>query len=85
MSRTPDLVRPIVRGQNTRLFRAWLAEEYDGIGQHVMVSLSRASQSAAILARVASGDFATTVKFPAGTPVVVFSERGTLEVLSLGG
>lgn len=64
-----------------RVARARLAEEYDGIGQYVLVSLSQNSVSSAFKARVAAGDFGGGRKFPVGTPVTVFSHRGQLEVL----
>ena len=76
------LRRPLVLPR--RLFRAYLAEEYDGIGQYVLVTLARSSTVAAIKARVAAGDFGGGRKFPAGTPVVIHSNRGLLEILSLG-
>ena len=65
----------------SRIHRGFLAEDYDGIGQYVMVTLSRLSTSAARLARVAAGDFGGGRTFPAGTPVTVFSVHGRLEVL----
>lgn len=70
--------------QMRRVFRGRLAEEYDGIGQYVLVTLSGSSVSSAYKARVASGDFGTDVQFPRGTPVSVFSNHGQLEILSLG-
>lgn len=68
----------------TRIHRAFLAEEYDGIGQYVMITLSRNAVTAAFRVRIASGDFGTGQTVPSGTPVAVFSNRGQLEVLSLG-
>lgn len=62
------------------LTRAYLAEEYDGIGQYVLVTLSKSSTSSAYKTRVAAGDFGGSRTFPAGTPVVIFSYRGQLEV-----
>lgn len=67
-----------------RVFRGILAEDYDGIGQYVAVALSSASVSSAYKARLAAGDFGTGQIIPKGTPVSVFSDHGTLEVLSLG-
>lgn len=67
-----------------RLFKAYLAEDYDGIGQYVLTTMARTSTSAAVRARIAAGDFGGGRKFPAGTPVVVFSNRGQLEILGLG-
>lgn len=63
--------------------RGYLAEEYDGISQFVLVALSRTSTSAAYRAKVATGDFGTGKRFPVGTPVAIRSYRGGLEVLSL--
>lgn len=60
---------------------AYLAEDYDGIGQYVMVTLARSSSSNAYKAKVAAGDFGGGRVIPAGTKVPVFSARGRLEVL----
>lgn len=62
------------------MYRARLAEPYDGIGQFVLVALAGSSVSAAYKARVASGDFGGGRTFPQGTPVVVHSYRGSMEV-----
>lgn len=62
------------------MYRAYLGEDYDGIGQYVLVSLSRASMGSGYKARVASGDFGGRRTFPTGTPVLVRSDRGTVEV-----
>jgi len=67
-----------------RIYRGTLSEEYDGIGQYVMVALAGSSMSSAYRARLASGDFGTGQTIPRGSPVSVFSNRGQLEVLSLG-
>lgn len=64
-----------------RIFTGYLAEEYDGIGQYVKVTLARSSTSVAMKARIAAGDFAGGRRFPAGTRVPVVSIRGHLEVL----
>jgi predicted ATPase len=86
-------MRKIVRAQRQiqeqsfdtrRTFHAALAEEYDGIGQYVLVKLSGAAVGSAYKARIASGDFGTGQTIPAGTPVTVFSYRGHIEILSLG-
>jgi len=81
---TTDRVRQIARGRNVRLFRAFLAEDYDGIGQYVTIALSRASIASAFKARVAAGDFGTLTPFPQGTEVAAFSYHGQIEILSLG-
>jgi len=69
------------------MHRGKLAEDYDGIGQHVMVSLSAASAGSAFKSRIASGDYGGGRTFPAGTLVRVFSYRGQLETFlgNLGG
>ena len=67
-----------------RVHRGKLAEDYDGIGQYVMVSLSMSSTASAYKARLASGDFGTGQRIPAGTIVTVMSIRGRIEVISLG-
>lgn len=64
-----------------RIYTGYLAEEYDGMGQYVMVSLARSSTSVAMKARIAAGDFGGSRRFPAGTRVPVVSVRGQLEVL----
>jgi len=66
------------------IFYAYLAEDYDGIGQQVKVAFARSSTSAGLMARVASGDFGTGQRIPAGTKVSVFSHRGRIEILSMG-
>lgn len=58
-----------------------LAEDYDGISQYALVSLARSSVAAAYKVRVAAGDFGGGRRIPMGTPVVVTSVRGQLEVL----
>ena len=63
---------------------AKLAEDYDGIGQYVLVSLSGSSTGAAYKARLGSGDFGTGQVIPKGTPVTVFSYHGLMEILSMG-
>jgi len=72
------------QANRSRAYRGRLAEEYDGIGQYVMISLSQNSVSAAFSARVASGDFGTGQKIPVGTPVTVILYRGKLEIVSMG-
>lgn len=74
-------------GQNANqqsVFRAFLAEEYDGIGQYVNVTLSTNAVTVGFRARLGSGDFGTGQTIPVGTPVTVFSSRGRLEILSMG-
>lgn len=66
---------PVTRGR--------LAEDYDGIGEFVAVSMSRGSTSAA-LAKVAPGAATTGQSIPAGTQVSVISQHGHLEVVSMG-
>ena len=78
-------VRELGKTDNRRqVFGARLAEDYDGIGQYVLVALSRGTTGAAYKARVASGDFGTGQVIPFGTPVSVFSNRGILEIISMG-
>jgi len=77
-------VEEIAKKQRHQAYRGYLAEDYDGIGQYILVALSRASTSSAFKARLAAGDFGTGVLIPVGTPVVLFSNRGQIEVLSLG-
>lgn len=65
-------------------FRGYLAEDYDGIGQYILVALSKSSTSSAYKAKIAAGDFGTAQVIPSGTPVVLFSNHGLLEILSMG-
>lgn len=67
-----------------RIHRAYLAEDYDGIGQYVMVTMARTSTATGIKARIAAGDFGTGQVIPAGTPISVFVYHGQIEILSLG-
>jgi hypothetical protein len=82
------LIRPkrLVREQQPprKVFPARLAEDYDGIGQYVLVNLAGASVGSAYRARLAAGDFGTGQIIPVGTPVTVFSNHGLMEILSLG-
>lgn len=78
-------VRELGRTANrTRINRAFLAEDYDGIGQYVKVTLSQNAVTNAFRARISSGDFGTGQIIPVGTPVAIFANHGQLEVLSLG-
>lgn len=75
-----------ISGKTTppRIYSAHLAEDYDGIGQYVLVGLSKGSTSTAYRARVGAGDFGTGQVIPAGTPVSVYVGRGRIEILTLG-
>lgn len=89
MSAARSTVRRRIRelGQEAnrpRVYRGRLAEDYDGIGQYVLVSLAQGSVSAGYKAHIASGDFGTGQKIPAGTPVTVVSIRGRIEIISMG-
>lgn len=85
MRRTRRLIERISKDANRpRVHRGRLAEDYDGIGQYVMVMLSEGSSSVAYRAKLAIGDFGTGEKIPAGVIVTVTSYRGQLEVISLG-
>lgn len=87
MSRTTTVssVRELGRTANQqRVFRAFLAEDYDGIGQYVAITLTKGGTSAALRGRVGAGDFGTGQVIPEGTPVAVFSYKGKLEILSMG-
>jgi hypothetical protein len=78
-------IQNLARAENPPEVRiAYLAEDFDGIGQYVAVRLSRGSSSSA-LARVSIGG--TSGKFPIeeGARVSVVMVKGTLEVISLGG
>lgn len=67
-----------------RVHMGRLAEDYDGIGQYVLVSLSQSSTSAAYKAKIAAGDYGTGQSIPVGTRVSVISIRGQLEIISMG-
>ena len=62
------------------MYRAKLAEDYDGIGQYVLVALSGGTTGSAYKARIAAGDFGGDRTFPKGTPVYIRSYRGGVEV-----
>lgn len=66
------------------VFYAYLAEDYDGIGQMIRISMARSSTSVGFMAHIASGDFGTGQRIPSGTKVSVLSRRGRIEVLSMG-
>lgn len=70
--------------RSRKVFRATLAEDYDGIGQYVLVALAGSSVASGYKARIASGDFGTGQIIPRGSPVSVFVNRGMIEILSLG-
>lgn len=67
-----------------RVHRGKLAEDYDGIGQYIMVILSGGSTSGSLKARIASADFGTGQVIPRGTPVSVFVAHGRVEIMSMG-
>ena len=67
-----------------RMFRGVLAEDYDGIGQYVLVALAGSSVGSAYRARIATADFGTGQIIPRGSPVSMFCNRGMIEIMSLG-
>jgi len=76
------MVRDVAQNAAPReIKRAYLAEDYDGVGQYVLVSLSLGSSSSA-LARVTVPGY----KFPieTGCPISVTMNNGSIEVVSLG-
>ncbi len=78
-------VKELSRQENRpRTFRARLAEDYDGIGQFVLVRLSGGSTAGAFKAHVAAADFGTNQIIPVGTIITVMSVRGRVEIISLG-
>jgi hypothetical protein len=83
LNRTPEAARRATE-RAPKIARGKLAEDYDGIGQHVMVSLAGASVGSALRARIAAGDFGTGQVIPAGTPVSMYIDRGQIEIVSLG-
>lgn len=62
------------------MYRGRLAEDYDGIGQYVLVALAGSSVAAAYKARVAAGDFGGNRVIPRGSLVHVAVHRGNVEV-----
>jgi hypothetical protein len=83
--RPNKLIQELSREANrSKIFYARLAEPYDGIGQHVLIDLSKGSVASVYKARVAAGDFNSGRTFPIGTQVSVHISRGHLEILSLG-
>lgn len=80
-----SIIKPITRiaelaKHPSGMYRAYLGEDYDGIGQYVLVTLSRATTAGGYKGRVASGDFGGGRTFPQGTPVLIRSYRGGVEV-----
>lgn len=63
---------------------AYLAEDFDGISQYVLIQMSRASSSSAY-AKVSIGGGSGKFPLEAGAKVGVIMVKGTLEVISLGG
>jgi hypothetical protein len=81
----PRRIKELSKEANRPLIqRGYLAEDYDGIGQYILVALAGSSTSAAYRARIAPGDFGTGQEIPIGTPVSIFISRGLVEVLSMG-
>ena len=72
------------RVNHPKVYRGRLAEDYDGIGQFILVSMSQAATTSAYKAQIAVGDFGTGQPIPAGTPVTLASSHGRIMVLSLG-
>jgi hypothetical protein len=64
-----------------RIYRAYLAEDYDGISQYVLTKLTHGGVSSGYKVRVAAGDHSGHTPMPEGTPITVTSVRGTLEAL----
>lgn len=62
--------------------RAYLAEDYDGIGQYVNVSLSLGSSSSAIARVAVTGAY--KVPLESGAEITVTVHKGTVEVVGLG-
>lgn len=84
-STIPARVKELSKEANRqRVHRGYLAEDYDGIGQYIMVILARSSTSGALRARVASADFGTGKLIPRGSPVSVFIAHGKIEIMSMG-
>lgn len=83
LDRLPEASRKATQ-RPAMLARGRLAEDYDGIGQYVMVSLSNAAAGSAFKARIAAGDYGTDQVVPAGTPVSMFIYRGQIEIMSMG-
>jgi len=64
-----------------RIYKAYLAEDYDGISQYVLTKLTHGGVSSALKLRVAAGDHSGHTPAPVGTPVKITSINGTTEVL----
>lgn len=72
-------IQELSRG-SARMFKAYLAEGYDGIGQYVKIALTKGGVTNALQGRIAAGDFGGGRTFPEGTPVVVAVQHGHMEV-----
>jgi hypothetical protein len=85
LNKTRKALRELSQAANVpKIQHGVLAEDYDGIGQYVLVALAHSSVGSAYRARIAAGDFGTGQKIPLGTPVSVFSLHGQIEILSMG-
>ena len=62
----------------------YLAEDFDGIAQYVLVRMSRGSSSSA-RARVSIGGVSGKFPIESGARVTLVLVKGTVEVISLGG
>jgi len=78
-------IRDLSREVNAKQVRiGYLAEDYDGIQQYIMVQLSQGSSSSA-MARISIGGGSYKTQLEAGAKVSLITVRGGLEIISLGG
>lgn len=85
LSTTRQRIKDLAKTANpSRVVHGYLAEDYDGIGQYVLVALARSSVGSAYRARVAAADFGTGQQIPIGTPVSLFVLHGQMEIMSMG-
>jgi hypothetical protein len=82
MSKIKASVKEISKTASPRDSRlAYLAEDYDGISQYVLIRLSRGSTSSA-LAMVPGSSY--RIPQTAGTPVAVVGINGVFQLVSMG-
>lgn len=85
LSTTRQRIKDLSNKSNPfHIVHGYLSEDYDGIGQYVLVALSRGSVGSAYRARIAAADFGTGQQIPIGTPVSLFVLHGQMEILSMG-
>lgn len=85
MTSPRKLVKDLSISSNPKQVKiGYLAEEFDGIAQYILVQLARGSSSSA-LARISIGGGSSKYPLETGAKVSIVFVNGSLEVISLGG